>query len=227
MLQDVQLVRSQIIEVAATRNIRLQTPRQRVAGTVVEVARWHGELYLHIEDLSQRAVVDDLLHLLEVRKIATVIGHKTGHTGHLADAVDAQTILIARRQGLLDIARLMGPHGHDGECGMTRRWRGNIDGVDIRVVDELLGIGIPLADMMTLGIGARLVLVAAHHSLDMRSLHNVESGAGLLLCHLATTYESPTDLFHNILFCKLTKKNAKRKEMHQIISVTQQETDCS
>ena len=164
---------------------------------------------------------------MEVREITAIISHKAGHAGHLADTIDAQTILIARCQWLFDIARLMGPHGHDGKCGMARWRSGNIDGVDIGVVNELLGIGIPLPDMMTLGIGACLVFVTAHHGLDMRSLHDVEGGARLLLCHLATTYESPTDLFHNILFCKLTKKNAKHKEMHQIISVTLLETDCN
>ena len=176
-------------------------------------------MYLHIEYLAQRAIVDDLLHLLEVRQIAAIISHKAGHASHLTDTVDTQAILIARCQRFLDIARLMGPHGHDSKRSMARRWCGYIDGIYIRIVDELLGISIPLANMMTLGIGTGLVLVAAHHRLDMRALHDVESGTRLFLRHLATTYESPTDLFHNILFCKLTKKNAKRKRIHPILSL--------
>ena len=113
---------------------------------------------------------------MEIRKVATVVGYKAWHAGLLADAVDAYAVFVACGQRLLYVAWLACPHAHDGKCGMRRRGRGDVNGVDIGIVNQLLGIGVPLGYVVPLSVGTGLVLASAHHCLYMRPFYFVEGG---------------------------------------------------
>ena len=175
LLQQVELMRCEVVEVARARNVGLQTPRQIVRCAVVEVARRHREAYLHVRHRAYLARLDNLLHLLEVGQVAAVVSHETGHACNLADAVDACAVLVARCQRLFYIHGLASLHRHDSECSVARRRSGDIYSRHLRVVNELLRVGIPALYAVTLGVRLRFSLVAAHHSHNLRAGHLVES----------------------------------------------------
>ena len=66
VLQEVELMRSQVVEVASSCNIRLQAPRQVVGVLIVKVSRRNRETYLDIYDCADSSRIDDALHLLEI-----------------------------------------------------------------------------------------------------------------------------------------------------------------
>ena len=96
----------------------------------------------------------DLLHLLEIRQIAAVISHETRDACLFGDTVDTGTVFITGRQRLLNIHRFSCFHGHNGIGSMTRRRRGHIDGIHIRIIDDLLSISVPLTDAVRDSISA-------------------------------------------------------------------------
>ncbi len=163
VLEQVYLVWSKVIEITATGDVRLKTPRQFRATAIVKVAGRTCKAELHGKHLSYDAVVDDALHTTEIREIAAIVSHKARHARLLADAVYTDTVLVAGRKGLLDINRFAGTHGHDGIRGMSHWWCGNINGIDIRIIDKCLGIGIPMRNVVVNSIGTCFQFVAAHH----------------------------------------------------------------
>ena len=196
ILQQINLVWSQIIEIASTRNIRLQPPRQFLFVFIVKVTRRHRESELNIDYLTDGTVLNDLLHFLEIWKITTVISHKARHTGLLADTVDTDTVVIACRQWFFYINRLSCTHCHNGKGGMRRWRRSNIDGIHIRVIYQFLSICIPFTDMVTLSITTSLVFATAHHSHNLRAFHFIEGRSALLFGYFSAADKSPIDLFH-------------------------------
>src|SRR3712207_5041370 len=77
LLNDVKLVRSQVIEVASAGNIGLQTPRQRGGLRVIKVTRRYRKTNLNIRDITDNTVVDNAFDSLKIRKITPVVGYKT------------------------------------------------------------------------------------------------------------------------------------------------------
>lgn len=192
-LKQVYLVGGQIIEVAAACNVALHTPRQGCA-VVVEVARRAGKAYLHGRDLTDCSALHQLLHLMEIWQVASVISHETWDVRLLADTVNALAVDIAAGQGFLHIDRFAGLHSHDGIGGMGGRRGCNIDGIHIRVADELLGIGVPTGNLVPLGIRRGFLLAAAHHRLYTRTRDKIKRRTALLFGHFTTSDEAPTYL---------------------------------
>ena len=128
--------------------------------------------------------------------MTAVVGHEAGHARLLRHVVDTGALLIGRCQRLLHIDGLSGPHGHDGVGGVARRRRGHIDGVHLGIVDKLLGIGVPPWHAVATGVGAGLLLRAAHHRHHLGAGHLGERRAALLLTDLAAAYEAPFQFFH-------------------------------
>lgn len=147
---------------------------------------------LHVTDLTDLSALDNLLHLLEVRQITAIVGHKTRDACLFGDAVDTGTIVVTGRQRLLDIDGLASLHRHDGKGGVAGGRCGDIDGVHVGIIDELLRIGVPLTDAMLDSIGTSSLLRAAHHRHDTRASHLAESRTALLLCHFTTADEAPS-----------------------------------
>ncbi len=83
ILQEVKLVRSHIVEIATSGNLRLESPRQGLMipdGIGIGGAQGFGIAYLHIQDLPYPTALHDLLHLLEIRQVTAVVGHEAGNT---------------------------------------------------------------------------------------------------------------------------------------------------
>ena len=159
-------MRGEVVEIAAACDVGLKAPRQILRMGIVEVAWRHGEVYLHVHHIADGTVFHDVHHLLEIRQIAPVVGHKARDLGLFADTIDAGAVFIVGRQWLLHIYRLASLHGHDGEGGVARRWCGNVYCVDVGVVYEFLRIGVPLVYSVALSISACVFFAAAHHGFD-------------------------------------------------------------
>ena len=190
-------MRSKVVEIPSARYVRLQPPWQLSGMLVVKVARGHCEPYLDVDHVADDTVVDNRLHLLEIRKIAPVVSHEARDAGLLAYPVHPGTVFVVCCQGLFHIHGLACLHCHNGECGMARRWCGNVYGVDVRVVDKLLRVCIPLADMVALGVAACLVLATAHDGLYAGAFNLRKGRPALRLCDFPATDKAPFQYFHN------------------------------
>ena len=184
-------MRCEVVEVATTGNVGLQSPGECLRVAVVQFTRWPGKAYLNILHPTYRPLLHYLLHPLEVGQIAAVVGHKAGHTCLFRHTIHTGTVLVVRLQRLLYINRLSGTHGHDSVGGMTRRWRGHIDGVHLLVINEFLSIAVPPWNTMTLCIRPCFLSGTAHHGYYLGAWHLGKGRATLLLAYLATTYKAP------------------------------------
>ena len=135
ILKQVQLMRSQIIKIAATRDIRLKTPRQCIATTIIQIARRYRETYLNIHDISNCSIVYDLLNFLKIRQISSIISHETRNARFFTNTINSNTIGITGSQRFLYVTRLTCTHCHNSKRSMTRRWSGNINCINIRILN--------------------------------------------------------------------------------------------
>ena len=95
ILQEIELMRSQVVEVASSGNVRLKSPRQVVGILIVKVSWRNRETYLDMYDCAYSSRIDDALYLLKIRQIASVVSHKARHPRNLAYAIDAGAVFIA------------------------------------------------------------------------------------------------------------------------------------
>ena len=79
---------------------------------------------------------------------------------------------------------------------MAGGWRGNVDSVDIGIIDEFLSVGIPFTDVVVFCIAACFLFAATHDCHDARACNLAEGWATLLFGHLAATDKSPSYFFH-------------------------------
>ena len=182
---------SQIIEVATTGNIWLKAPRQLGCFGIVKFTRRYGKTNLYIDDFTDGTIVYQFLDFLEIGQIATVVGHKAGHTRLRTDAVDAGTVLVRGCQRFLYIHRFSSLHSHNRKGSMAAGRRSNIDSIHVGIVNELLGIGIPFRYAVSLSIATRLLLLATHHRHHAGAFYLRERRPAFLFCHLTTSDEAP------------------------------------
>ena len=199
ILQQIELMGRHIIEIASAGNLRLQSPRQGRAvrdGLGISGAQRLCIAYLHIQDLTYPATLDNLLHLLEIRQVTAVIGHKAGDARLLRNAVDTGAVIVTGRQGLLHVDRLARLHRHDGVGGMAGWRRSHIDGIHVRIINEFLGVCVPLLDAVGTSIVTGMLFRTAHHRHDTRARHLAEGRTALALSHITATYEPPLQISH-------------------------------
>lgn len=135
LLEQVQLMRCQIVEITASGNVALHSPRE-IGAVVVEIARGYGETNLNVDNLAYGVCIEQFTNLVEIRQTSAVICHKAWDTSLCTNAHDSLAVHIGGCQRLFDIHGLAGLHGHNGVCGMGRGWGGNVYCIDLRVVDE-------------------------------------------------------------------------------------------
>ena len=117
LLQQVQLVGSQVVEISPTGNVGLYAPGQ-VLAVVVQVAGRLCKAYLDVNDVSDGSFFDQCFYFLEIRQVTAVVGDKAGDTCFVGDAVDAATFFVGDCHWLLNVDRLTCFHRHDGIGGM-------------------------------------------------------------------------------------------------------------
>ena len=202
---------SQVIEITSACNITLHTP-WKVGAVVVQVAWRHGKSYLHIDDPAYGTRLHQLLHLEEIRQTAAVIGHEAGYLGLLTHPVDALAVEITACQRLLHIHRLACLHAHDGISGMRRGRCGDIHSIHLRVIYQLLRIGVPALHIVPLGIRPGFLLASAHHGTYAGAWYHGKGRATLLLGDLTAAYKAPLYLLlcivkglHKRLYSSLCK----------------------
>ena len=167
LLQQVKLMGGEVIEVTTTGNVGLQAPGEFVALRIVQLTRRNGKAHLYIDRFTDGATLNDTLHFIEIRQFPAVVGNEAGDARLFRHTVNAGTVVVRGCQGLLHIDWLATPHSHDGKGGMTRRWRSNIDGIHLRVVNQFLRVSIVFWDAMTFCIGTGTLLTTTHDSLDV------------------------------------------------------------
>ena len=198
LLEEVDLVRCQVVEVAATAcDVGLQAPRQ-VGAVVVEFAWWYGESYLAGEDFSDDAALDDFAHADEVGEIAAVVCHETRYAREFGDAVHAEAVVIAGGKRLFDIDGFACSHCHDCVGGMGGWWCGDVNGVDVGVVNECLCIGVELTDVVALCVRLCFFWVAAHDGNDLRAFYFSEGGSAFLFGYFTASDEAPFDCLEGV-----------------------------
>ena len=186
---------SHIVEVTASGNFRLKSPRQRCMvtnGLGIGSPKRLRITYLHIEYLTYPTTAHNIINFLEIWQIASIIGHKAGNACLLRDTVDTGTVVVTCRQGFLHIYRLTSLHRHDGISGMTGGRCSHIDGIHVRIINQFLSIGVPFLDTMGDCIGACATFRAAHDCHHTRPFHFAEGRTTFLLRHLTATDESPS-----------------------------------
>ena len=192
LLQEVYLVRSQVVEITTPGDVALHPPGL-VVYVVVQVTRRYGKAYLHVDDPADGSPMYQFLDLLEIGQVPAVVSHETFHPGLFRDAVHALCIGIGGGERFFYIDRLARLHGHDGVGGVARGWCGNIYGVDLRVLNEVPCIGVPFRYVVSFGIALSPFRVAAHHGHHARPLHQVEGWPTFLFRCFTAADESPSD----------------------------------
>lgn len=192
MLKEVELMRRKVVEIATARNVRLQSPGQ-ISLVVVHFSRRRGKSYLCRQDIAHHSRLKELLDALEIRQEPTIVSHEARQVVGRRHAVDAYAVIVVRGQRLLNIYRLTRIESHDGISGMSRRRSGYIDGINIRVGDEILRVVIPSANAMPLRKGFGTLNVSAHHRHDFSVREQREGRERAAFGGLATTDKAPTD----------------------------------
>ena len=83
-----------------------------------------------------------------------------------------------------------------GIVGMGIGRRGNIDRIDLGVVDQLLGIVIPAGHPVACGVILGQRPIAAHHRHQRRTRRLLQARPTLYFRHIATADNPPADGFH-------------------------------
>ena len=180
----------EVVEVAASCNVCLYTPRQ-VRAVIIEVTRRLGKTDLYVDYIADFSVLYHLAYFLKVGKIAAVVSYKTRNTSFLRNAVDAGAVFITGCHRLFNIDRFSGLHCHDSKGGMGRGGRGDIDGIYIFITNELLHVGIPTWNIVSFGIRFCFFFVATHHSHYLRAFNHSEGGSTLFLGYFTATDKTP------------------------------------
>ena len=99
---------------------------------------------------------------------------------------------MVHRHGLLDEARLAG--GRHGQRQLTvARWRRrDVDGIDLRIVDEVVSAIVGPRHTVAARIVLRLRQVAPHHRDERGSVSLLKARTALHLGHVTTADDSPT-----------------------------------
>ena len=78
ILQQINLMRSKVVEVAASGNISLHTPG-KIITIVIQIAWRLGKTNLYIDNVADRSVLYYFLYFLEIGKITSVVCYETGN----------------------------------------------------------------------------------------------------------------------------------------------------
>ena len=110
-------MRGKVIEVTATGNISLYTPR-KIFTVVIQITWRLCKADLYVDDITDRTVLYHFFHFLKVGEIAAVICDETGNTRFLRNTVDTCTLLISDSHWFFNIGRLACFHSHNGVCSV-------------------------------------------------------------------------------------------------------------
>jgi len=101
---------------------------------------------------------------------------------------------VGARHGLFDIDRLARAQGADGIFGMGVGRRGDIDGVDLRIGDEPVGVSVPARHLVAAGVILRQSGRAAHDRRQSRMGNQLQGRSALDLGDLPAADDAPGDL---------------------------------
>lgn len=192
LLQEVELMWSQVVEISATGNVRLQSP-WKVGLVVVQFARRSCKTDLCRQYISDSSRFYQLLHFLEIGKESAIVCHKAREIVGRRHTVDAYAIVIMSGKRLLNIDRLSCSERHDGIGGMSGGWSSDVDGINVRVGDQVLCIIVPSSNAMAQGKGLGTFQIAAHHRYYLCIWQFGKSRKRATFGSLTATDKSPSD----------------------------------
>ena len=113
ILQQINLMRSKVVEVATSGNVSLHTPG-KVVTIVIQIAWRLGKTNLHIDNITDSTVLYQFLYFLEIGEITAIVSNETGNSRFIGYAVDARAFFVRHSHWFLNIGRFACFHGHNG-----------------------------------------------------------------------------------------------------------------
>ena len=161
ILEQVEDVRTEVAEVAAARDLRIEPPGS-LAITILR-RRWTVEHRVYAAYLADSTRIEPRFDLEEAWQHPPVVRDEQRHARLFARDDHRLTFRISARHRLFDVHRFPGLGDRQHVVLVRRRRRGNVNGIHIRVVDQRISVIVPLGDAVTLRVVTRQVAVSPHH----------------------------------------------------------------
>ena len=192
-VQQIEDVRAEVDEMAATGDLGIHPPSP-AAGRVGLGRPLVADA--HRPQLTDPATVQQLLDRGEARHGATVVGHIQTHARLVAGRNHVLALPCRASHRLLDIDRLAGPRDADRIVPVRVRGRGDVDRVDVRIVDQLVGVVIPTGNVVSASVVSGEIAIAAHDGNQFGSFGPLESRPALAFGHVPDADDPPPHPLH-------------------------------
>ena len=83
-----------------------------------------------------------------------------------------------------------------GVLGVRAGRSGHVDGVYLRMVDQIVGVRVGVRNAVSFGVAACLIAIAPHNGYYLRVFNPLQGGSTLHFGDIATAYNPPPHLFH-------------------------------
>eukprot|EP01022_Parablepharisma_sp_SALTPOND_P021550 TRINITY_DN427_c1_g1_i8.p1 TRINITY_DN427_c1_g1~~TRINITY_DN427_c1_g1_i8.p1 ORF type:complete len:1229 (-),score=506.41 TRINITY_DN427_c1_g1_i8:439-4125(-) len=194
MREQVQAVAGQVIEIATGRDARIGAPA--IATLQVVRSGCAGQLPVDVAWRADAALDQPLPHLLEARQRAPVVGHEQRLPGGLEGVQHLHALLVAGGHGLFDAAGFASGSDLQGVVQVGVGRGGDIEGVDVGIVDQCIGIAEPARYAVTSCVVGRQGRVASHDRDQFEAGRALVGGTTLFLGDCAAADDAPADRRH-------------------------------
>ena len=195
VVEQIELVRREVDEEPAAGDGRIDPPGQR--------ARPRREGAIDADgrdaDVADRAGVDQGFHSGEARHRPAVVGGEQRHARLPAGRDHRLALGVIEGHRLLDVDRLAGARGEDRVVLVRRGRRGDVDGVDLGITHQRLGVGVPARHAMAPRVVGGLGGVAAHHRDERGAIGLLEARTALDLRDVPAPDDAPANLVHRCI----------------------------
>ena len=190
-IQQIETVRCQVEEQSPAADGRVDTPPGVAPGE-----QRGGHL-----DVDGRQAPDPVLAQAvpdgeEPGQCPAVVRDPQGQPLRIEGLDHAETFLMVERHRLLDEARLAGGGHAEREIAVARGGGGDVDGVDVRVRDQIVRPVVRPRHTVAPRVVARLLPVAAHHRDQRGSFGLLKPGAALDFGDITAPDDAPANRAH-------------------------------
>jgi hypothetical protein len=190
-VEQVEDVGAEVDEETAAGHLRIGPPSlMSVAGTPL-VADGHRA------QLTDAATVEEFLDRDEAGHGTAVVGDEQVDTGVVAGRDHVLALPRRASHRLLDVDGLAGLGDPDRVVAVRVGRGGDVDGVDLCVVDQRVGIVVPPRDAVPSRVVSGQLAGTAHHGHQLRSFGLLERWPALALGHVADADDAPPHPLHD------------------------------
>jgi hypothetical protein len=181
-----------------------------VGGIAVEV-RYGGTVHpdVHRPHRADDTRIHQFLDFPVIWEHATVVGDKKGYSGLLARRDHVAALLPGSGHRLLDVDGFACGGGLECEFAVRAGRGGDVDGVDVRVGNQRIGVIIPARDVVQSGIFPGFFTGAAHDGRDARAGDLVHGRSAFHPADTARPDDSPANfLIFNVTHHMMIRRAA-------------------